>query len=63
MRSSVTSSSAPRGRSAAPHQDRFGASLQKGDNDILVKVENLGASWALYLAIQDPQRELQFRAD
>ena len=50
------------GRTAAPHQNRFDASLKAGSNDLLVKVENLGANWQLYLAVDDPGRELQFQA-
>ncbi len=37
------------------------ASLQKGLNKILVKVENLGANWGLYLRLVDPKGELQVK--
>jgi hypothetical protein len=56
-------SSAPHGRTAKPHQNEFTAPLKKGPNEILVKVENLGASWQLYLAVYDPDRAFLLRAE
>ncbi|MFH1740080.1 MAG: hypothetical protein ABIH23_13815 [bacterium] len=56
-------SGAPHGRSAVLHQDKFTVKLKKGPNDVLVKVENLGKSWQLYLSVHDPDRELEFRAE
>jgi hypothetical protein len=50
------------GRSARPHQDEIEVHLKEGSNEVLVKVENLGANWQLYLAFHDPDRELQFEA-
>ncbi len=56
-------SSAPKGRPAKPHQDKFKVQLNKGQNDVLIKVENLGKSWQLYFAAHDPKRELQFSTE
>ena len=50
------------GRPAQPHQDEFPIRLKEGRNTVLVKIENLGASWQLYLSIHDPERELAFEA-
>jgi hypothetical protein len=50
------------GRGAQPHQDEFAVHLKKGRNNVLVKVENLGASWQLYLSLHDPARELVYEA-
>jgi len=48
------------GRPAKPHQDEFAVTLKEGRNAVLVKVENLGASWQLYLSLHDPERELTY---
>ena len=50
------------GRTASPHQDEFTVNLKAGANPVLVKVENLGANWQLYLSIHDPGRKLRFDA-
>jgi hypothetical protein len=50
------------GRPAKTHQDEFPIRLNEGRNMVLVKVENFGASWQLYLSIHDPKRELAFEA-
>lgn len=55
-------SSVPHGRTAKQHQNKFKAQLKEGANQVLVKVENLGGSWQLYLAVHDPERELRFEA-
>ena len=53
--------SVPRnGRTARQHQNEVEVFLNKGENEVIAKVENLGANWQLYLAFYDPQRELQF---
>ena len=54
------SNPAPRGRKAKPHQDKFTVRLSEGPNEILVKVANYGANWRLFLAVEDPDRELEF---
>ena len=48
------------GRSATQHQDTIPVHLNAGTNHVLVKVENLGANWALYLSFDDPDRALTF---
>jgi len=48
------------GRSASPHQDEFEVELKEGSNELLVKIENLGMNWQLYLSFDDPNRELRF---
>ena len=48
------------GRSAQPHQDEFEVDLKEGSNQVLVKVENLGGGWQLYLSVRDPDRNLEF---
>lgn len=47
------------GRGAVADQDILTVKLKKGKNKILVKVENLGASWGLYIRIVDPQNDLK----
>lgn len=47
------------GRSAVPDQAIIETELKKGENRILVKVENLGANWGLYVRLVDPDKELQ----
>lgn len=46
------------GRLAKPHQNEIPVTLKAGRNVILVKVENLGNEWQLYLSVHDPSREL-----
>ena len=50
------------GRGAAPRQNEINVRLNEGENFLLVKVENLGARWALYVSFNDPERVLQFEA-
>lgn len=47
------------GRNAVADYEILKVKLKKGKNKILVKVENLGASWGLYLRIIDPENELK----
>lgn len=49
------------GRAAFPDQDFLKVNLKKGWNTILVKVENLGSNWGLYLRIIDPDNNLKFK--
>jgi len=49
------------GRNAVADQDVFTVKFKKGENKILVKVENMGASWGLYLRIVDPENELKIK--
>lgn len=46
-------------RNAIADQEMLTVNFKKGNNKILVKVENLGASWGLYLRIIDPQKDLE----
>ncbi len=46
------------GRGAVADQVFLDANLNKGVNHILVKVENLGYNWGLYLRVVDPKNEL-----
>jgi hypothetical protein len=46
------------GRGAAADQVFLEADLKKGENQVLVKVENLGHNWGLYLRLIDPKKEL-----
>jgi uncharacterized protein len=47
-------------RNAVADQDLLSVKFNKGKNKILVKIENIGASWGLYLRIVDPKDELEF---
>ena len=47
-------------RNAVADQEILSVNFKKGTNKILVKVENIGASWGLYLRIIDPKKELEF---
>jgi hypothetical protein len=49
------------GRNAVADQEVFTVRLKKGKNKVLVKIENLGASWGLYLRIVDPENELKIK--
>ncbi len=46
------------GRTAEPHQNTIPVRLREGENDVLVKVVNLGSNWALFLSFKDPDRRL-----
>jgi hypothetical protein len=48
------------GRHAAPNQESFGVKLRAGRNAVLVKIENWGARWELYLSAHDPDNVLAF---
>ncbi len=48
------------GRSASPDQDVIKIHLRQGWNKILVKVENFGGGWGLYLRIPDFSGRLRF---
>lgn len=47
------------GRGAVADQEFLKVKLKKGINKLLVKVENLGASWGLYLRVVDPEGKLK----
>ncbi len=47
------------GRNAVADQETLNIKFKKGENKILVKVENLGASWGLYLRVVDPKEEIE----
>ncbi|RLD38858.1 MAG: hypothetical protein DRI89_13990 [Bacteroidetes bacterium] len=49
------------GRNAVADQEILTVKFKKGKNRILVKIENLGASWGLYLRIIDPENELKIK--
>ena len=49
------------GRNAVADQEMLTVKFKKGKNKILVKIENLGASWGLYLRIVNLNNELQIR--
>ncbi len=46
-------------RNAIADHEILTAELKKGKNKILVKIENIGASWGLYLRVVDPKEELE----
>jgi len=46
-------------RGAISDQEFILVHLKKGVNRVLVKVENLGASWGLYMRVVDPNEELK----
>ena len=48
-------------RGAAPDDDFLRLHLKKGLNKLLVKVENFGKSWGLYVRIVDPDRVLKIK--
>ena len=48
------------GRNAVADQDNLIVKFKKGKNKILVKIENLGASWGLYVRVVDTKKELKF---
>ncbi len=47
------------GRHAFADEETLMVNLKKGKNGILVKVENLGDSWGLYLRVIDPKNDLK----
>ena len=49
------------GRNAVADHEILIVKLKKGKNKLLVKVENLGASWGLYIRIIDPKNELKIK--
>ena len=49
------------GRNAVADQEVLTVKFKKGTNKILVKIENMGASWGLYLRIVDPENVLQIK--
>ena len=51
------------GGRAEPHEALLPIDLREGRNTILVKVSNVGGGWGLYLALEDPDRELTLTAD
>lgn len=50
------------GRYASPNQDLIPVLLRSGKNRVLVKVENWGGRWELYLSVRDPDKLLTFSA-
>lgn len=48
------------GRSARQNENQVKVHLRQGSNTLLAKVANLGGDWQLYLAFNDPARELTF---
>lgn len=46
-------------RNAVADQEIFSVKFKKGINKILVKVENLGASWGLFLRVVNPKEDLK----
>jgi len=49
------------GRNAVADHEILTVKLKKGKNKLLVKVENLGASWGLYVRIIDSKNELKIK--
>jgi len=49
------------GRNAVADQEVLTIKLKEGKNKVLVKIENLGASWGLYVRIVDPENELEIK--
>ncbi len=47
-------------RKATPNTDMLSATLKKGWNKVLVKVDQIGGGWGMYLSIIDPERILSF---
>ena len=52
-----------KGRRASQNNDSIPVHLRRGENVVLVKVENFGASWGLYLSFEDPERRLEYRPE
>lgn len=49
------------GRNAVADHEILTVKLKKGKNTILVKIENIAASWGLYLKVLDPEKELEIK--
>lgn len=49
------------GRNAVADHEILTIKLKKGKNKILVKVENIAASWGLYLKVIDTEKELEIK--
>ncbi|MCB9502021.1 MAG: hypothetical protein H6696_08790 [Deferribacteres bacterium] len=49
------------GRRAFADNEFLDIHVKKGWNRLLVKVENLGASWGLYVRLIDPDAEIEMR--
>lgn len=47
------------GRNAMADQDFITVNFNRGTNKILVKVENLGANWGLYLRVINPEKDFE----
>ncbi len=47
-------------RPASPNEDIIPVTLKKGWNKILIKVDQAGLSWGLYLSLPDPDKILRF---
>jgi hypothetical protein len=47
-------------RSGSKHDAEVTVPVRAGENEILVKVENLGGNWKLYLSVHDPERVYSF---
>jgi hypothetical protein len=43
---------------AVPHQNIVPVELNPGSNTVLAKIYNVGGGWGLYMAVDDPDREL-----
>ena len=46
-------------RNAVADQEMLTVNFKKGINKILVKVENLGASWGLFIRVVNPEEDFQ----
>ena len=49
------------GRNAVADQDFITVNFNEGKNKILVKVENLGANWGLYLRVINPEKDFEIK--
>jgi hypothetical protein len=47
-------------RKATPNTDMVNVTLKKGWNKVLVKVDQIGGGWGLYLSVIDPEQKLLF---
>ncbi len=50
-------------RKATPNNDIIDVTLKKGWNKVLVKVDQIGGNWGMYLSVADPQRILSFNVN
>jgi hypothetical protein len=48
-------------RNAVADHEILSINLKKGKNTILVKIENIGANWGLYIRLIDPKNELKIK--